>query len=109
MAWKMPLRLCMNAYEVIEILKESNLWPPLTKKEKQQIIKHVFRIYKEKSGEIDTHGHARGTFNGTQASLDRLTPESLRFAPGIIHPRACTWNSERVLDLRWIQIFIIHS
>ncbi len=43
----------MNAYEVIQILKESNLWPPLTKEEKQEVIKHVFRIYKEKSGELE--------------------------------------------------------
>ncbi len=42
----------MNAYEVIEILKESNLWPPLTKEEKQEVIKQVFRIYREKSVEL---------------------------------------------------------
>ena len=42
----------MTAYEVIEILKESNLWPPLTKEEKQEVIKHVFRTYKEKSAEL---------------------------------------------------------
>ncbi len=42
----------MNAYEVIEILKESNLWPPLTKEEKQEVIKHVFRIYREESVEL---------------------------------------------------------
>ncbi len=43
----------MTAYEVIEILKESNLWPPLSKEEKQEVIKHVFRTYKEKSAEIE--------------------------------------------------------
>jgi hypothetical protein len=30
----------MTANEIIEIVKESNLWPPLTEKEKQEVIKH---------------------------------------------------------------------
>ena len=42
----------MNVYEVIEILKESNLWAPLTKEEKQEVIKHVFRTYREKTVEL---------------------------------------------------------
>ncbi len=44
-------KIGMTAYEVIEILRESNLWPPLTKEEKQDVIRHVFRTYREKSAE----------------------------------------------------------
>jgi hypothetical protein len=33
----------MNAKEVIEIVKESNLWEPLTDKEKQEVITHVLK------------------------------------------------------------------
>jgi hypothetical protein len=36
----------MTAKEVIEIVKESNLWPPLTEKEKQEVINHALRISK---------------------------------------------------------------
>lgn len=34
----------MTANEIIEIVKESNLWPPLTDKEKQEVIKHALMI-----------------------------------------------------------------
>jgi hypothetical protein len=34
----------MNAKEVIEIVKESNLWRSLTEKEKQEIINHALKI-----------------------------------------------------------------
>ena len=34
----------MTGKEVIEIIKESNLWPPLTEKERQEVINHVLKI-----------------------------------------------------------------
>ena len=34
----------MTANEIIEIVKESNLWPPLTEKEKQEVITHALMI-----------------------------------------------------------------
>ncbi len=34
----------MTAKEVIEILKESNLWPPLTENERKEAINHVLMI-----------------------------------------------------------------
>ena len=37
-------KICMTANEIIEIVKESNLWPPLTEKEKQEVIKHALMI-----------------------------------------------------------------
>ena len=45
--------ICMTAKEVIEILKESNLWLPLTEKEKQEVINQVFRTYKERVQNCD--------------------------------------------------------
>jgi hypothetical protein len=33
----------MTAKEVIEIVKESNLWAPLTEKEKQEVIRHALK------------------------------------------------------------------
>ncbi len=33
----------MIAKEVIEIVKESELWAPLTEKEKQEVIKHALK------------------------------------------------------------------
>jgi hypothetical protein len=33
----------MTAKEVIEIVKKSKLWPPLTEKEKQAVILHAFK------------------------------------------------------------------
>ncbi|SPQ00037.1 hypothetical protein NBG4_160002 [Candidatus Sulfobium mesophilum] len=36
----------MTAKEVIEILKESNLWAPLTEKEKQEVINHALKTCK---------------------------------------------------------------
>lgn len=36
--------ISMTTKEVMEILKESNLWPPLTEKEKQEAINHVLKI-----------------------------------------------------------------
>jgi hypothetical protein len=42
----------MTAYEVIEILKASNLWPTLTEKEKREVINQAFRTYKEKSVDL---------------------------------------------------------
>ena len=33
----------MTAKEVIEIVKESKLWAPLTEKEKQEVIKHALK------------------------------------------------------------------
>jgi hypothetical protein len=33
----------MTANEVIEIVKESGLWAPLTEKEKQEAIKHALK------------------------------------------------------------------
>jgi hypothetical protein len=53
----------------------------------------------ELRGIIDTHGQARGTLNGVQASLDRLRRKSLRFAPGRIHPRVNTVELCGVLDI----------
>ena len=38
--------ICMTAKEVIEILKESNLWAPLTEKEKQEVINHALKTCK---------------------------------------------------------------
>ena len=35
--------ICMTAKEVTEIGKESELWAPLTKKEKQEVIKHALK------------------------------------------------------------------
>jgi hypothetical protein len=34
----------MTANELIEIVKESNLWEPLTEKEKQEVINHALKI-----------------------------------------------------------------
>jgi hypothetical protein len=36
--------ICMTAKEVIEIIKESNLWPLLAGKERQEGINHVLKI-----------------------------------------------------------------
>jgi hypothetical protein len=33
----------MTAKEVVEIVKESNLWAPLTEKEKQEVLRHALR------------------------------------------------------------------
>jgi hypothetical protein len=33
----------MTAKEIIEIVKESELWAPLTEKEKQEVIKHALK------------------------------------------------------------------
>jgi hypothetical protein len=35
--------ICMTAKEVIEIVKESKLWAPLTENEKQEVIKHALK------------------------------------------------------------------
>jgi hypothetical protein len=33
----------LTAKEVIEIVKESNLWAPLTQKERQEVIEHALK------------------------------------------------------------------
>jgi len=36
----------MTAKEIIEIVKESNMWAPLTEKEKREVINHALKICK---------------------------------------------------------------
>lgn len=48
-AWNVLFKFCeeseriMTAKEVIEIIKESNLWAPLAEKERQEVIKYAFK------------------------------------------------------------------
>ncbi len=43
----------MTIKEIIEIVKESNLWAPLTEREKQEVINHVLRSSQPSITEAD--------------------------------------------------------
>ncbi len=57
----------MTAKEVIEIIKESKLWAPLSDKEKQEVIRHALRSARLSIPEEDIRfasGGDAGFFNG---------------------------------------------
>ncbi len=53
----------MNAKEVIAIVKESNLWEPLTEEEKREVITHVLKSSKP-STEVDIQYSVGEVYSG---------------------------------------------
>jgi hypothetical protein len=54
----------MTAKEVIEIVKESNLWAPLTEKEKQEVIRHALRCSQPSMAEGDVEDSVGEVYSG---------------------------------------------
>ena len=46
--------MSMTKKEVIEIVKESNLWAPLTEGEKQEVINHILTCSQPSMTEMET-------------------------------------------------------
>jgi hypothetical protein len=54
----------MTAKEVIEIVKESNLWGPLTEKERQEVLSHVLKYSQPSLKETDIDNSLGEAYSG---------------------------------------------
>jgi hypothetical protein len=54
----------MTAREVIEIVKESNLWAPLTEEEKQEVIRHALTSSQPSMSETDIENSVGEVYSG---------------------------------------------